>query len=125
MNSIPKKVAVLGSTGSVGEQALDVARRFGMQVVALSANQNVERVEAQAREFGVRAAAMADPVAAEALRLKLADTDVCVYCGADGICQMISDTDADLAVNSIIGTAGLLPSLAVIDSCKDLALANL
>jgi len=119
-----KKIAVLGSTGSVGEQALDVARTSHMQVVAISANRNEARVEEQAREFGVQAVAMADEKAAAGLRLRLADTDIRVYSGSEGICEMIRSLSCDVILNSIIGEAGLLPTLAVIDSGTRLALAN-
>ena len=119
-----KNIAVLGSTGSVGEQALDVADKFGMRVSAISANRNVKRAEEQARKFGVRAVAMADAQAASDLKARLADTDVKVYSGDDGICQMIAEEKRDVVLNSIIGEAGLLPTLAVIDSGSRLALAN-
>ena len=119
-----KRVAVLGSTGSVGLQALDVAERMNMRVTAISANRNTKQVEAQARKFGVISAAMADESAAAELKLLLADTDVKVYGGSDGICEMIGKEKRDVVLNSIIGEAGLLPSLAVIDSGARLALAN-
>ena len=119
-----KNVAVLGSTGSVGEQALDVADKHGMQVTAISANNNFKRAEEQARKFGVRAVAMADEDAAKELKVRLADTDTKIYCGADGICDMIRSEKRDVVLNSIIGEAGLLPTLAVIDSGARLALAN-
>ncbi len=119
-----KNIAVLGSTGSVGEQALDVADKFGMRVSAISANKNVKRAEEQARKFGVAAVAMADKQAAHDLKVRLADTDIKVYCGEDGICQMIMSEKRDVVLNSIIGEAGLLPTLAVIDSGSRLALAN-
>ena len=119
-----KSIMLLGSTGSVGLQAADVARAQNYEVRALCANNNFIKVEEQIREFGVKAAAMTDIAAAAELKLRTRDLPVRIYSGHDGICQMISDTDADLAVNSIIGTAGLLPTLAVIDSGKDLALAN-
>lgn len=119
-----KSIMLLGSTGSVGLQAADVARAQNYEVRALCANNNFIKVEEQIREFGVKAAAMTDIAAAAELKLRTRDLPVRIYSGHDGICQMISDTDADLAVNSIIGTAGLLPTLAVIDSRKDLALAN-
>ena len=119
-----KTVAVLGSTGSVGEQALDVADKHGMRVSAISANNNFKRAEEQARKFGVRAVAMADENAAKELKTRLADTDTNVYCGADGICDMILSEKRDVVLNSIIGEAGLLPTLAVIESGSRLALAN-
>ena len=119
-----KNIAVLGSTGSVGEQALDVADKFGMRVSAISANKNVKRAEEQARKFGVRCVAMADESAAADLKIRLADTDVRVYSGDDGICQMIASEKRDVVLNSIIGEAGLMPTLAVIDTGSRLALAN-
>ena len=121
---IKKNIAVLGSTGSVGEQALDVADKFGMRVSAISANRNVKRAEEQARRFNVSAVAMADEAAAAELRLRLADTDTKIFAGERGICEMISAEKRDVVLNSIIGEAGLLPTLAVIDSGTRLALAN-
>ncbi len=119
-----KNIAVLGSTGSVGEQALDVADKFGMRVSAISANKNFKRVEAQARKFKVSSVAMADECAAKELKTRLSDTSTKVYCGEDGICQMIAEDRRDVVVNSIIGEAGLLPTLATIESGARLALAN-
>ena len=84
-------VTVLGPTGSVGEQAMDVARQTGAAVNAICANRNARRVEEQAREFRVRACAMSDERAAADLRLRLADTDIRVYAGTDGICEMLSE----------------------------------
>lgn len=118
------KISVLGSTGSVGEQALDVAAKFGYQVNSLSANKNAKRVEEQARRFNVKSVAMADEAAASDLRTRLSDTDIKVYSGDNGICEMISADNAETIVNSIIGEAGLLPTLAVIDNGARLALAN-
>ncbi|MBQ8850295.1 MAG: 1-deoxy-D-xylulose-5-phosphate reductoisomerase [Clostridia bacterium] len=119
-----KNIAILGSTGSVGEQAIDVAEKLNMNVSALSAGRNFLRVEEQARKFGVKRVAMADADAASELRVRLADTDTKVYSGEKGICEMIAAEHRDVALNSIIGEAGLLPSLAVIDSGARLALAN-
>ncbi len=116
--------AILGSTGSVGEQAIDVARQHHIEITALSANKNWKRVAEQARELQVRAAAMTDFRAAADLRLALADTNIKVYGGEDGLLEMIHETPADFAVNSILGEAGLRPTLAVLDSGKHLALAN-
>lgn len=119
-----KTMMILGSTGSVGEQAIDVARRDGIRVSAISANSNAKRVEEQAREFGVGFCAMADESAARELKTRLADTSIKVLSGKEGICEMISLAPADVALNSIIGEAGLEPTLAIIDSGKRLALAN-
>ena len=115
---------ILGSTGSVGEQAIDVARQHGIAVRGLSADRNWRRVEQQARELCVPLVAMADEQAAGELRTALADTDIRVFAGAHGIEEMIRESDADAAVNATLGEAGLMPSLAVLDSGKDLALAN-
>ena len=123
-NESPKVVSVLGSTGSVGEQALDVADKFGYKVTSISANKNFKRVEEQARKFNVSFVAMADEEAAKELSVRLADTSVKVFCGDDGICEMISKDSAETVVNSIIGEAGLMPTLSVIDKGARLALAN-
>ena len=119
-----KTISVLGSTGSVGEQALDVADKFGIRVSCVSANKNSKRVEEQARKFSLSAVAMADEEAAADLKVRLADTNVKVYAGESGICEMVGEQKQDTVVNSIIGEAGLLPTLAVIDSGARLALAN-
>ena len=119
-------VTILGSTGSVGEQAVDVALANGICVNALSANKNARRVEEQARRLQVKACAMADAQAAKDLKLALGDTNVRVYAGMDGICEMIGEhygTD-EVVVNSIIGEAGLRPTLATLSANKRLALAN-
>lgn len=115
---------VLGATGSVGEQALEVAAAKRIRICGLSANKNYKRLEAQARRFHPYAVAMSDEEAAAALKICLSDTDVKVYSGSDGICHMIEETDADAAVNAILGKAGLMPTLSVISSGKRLALAN-
>ena len=119
---------VLGSTGSVGTQAIDVAKKEGIKVLALSADSNVKLIESQARELGVSACAMSNENAAKELKIRLADTDIKVYSGKDGICSMIHDIDScggnTVAINSIVGGAGLLPTLAVLNSGKRLALAN-
>ena len=124
MKELEKNIAVLGSTGSVGEQALDVADKFGLHVSSVSANTNSKRVEEQARKFSLSSVAMADERAAADLRVRLADTGVKVYAGESGICEMVANEKQDTVVNSIIGEAGLLPTLAVIDSGARLALAN-
>jgi 1-deoxy-D-xylulose-5-phosphate reductoisomerase len=123
LNSRPS-ILVLGSTGSVGTQALDVALRLNFPVDGICAHRNVAAVEQQARAFGVRVCAMADESAANELKIKLADTSTKVLGGMSGILDMIRESDAEIAVNSMLGEAGLLPTLAVIESGKQLALAN-
>ena len=122
-NEMPS-LALLGATGSIGTQALDVARYHKIKIKALSANTNVKAVEAQVREFGVEYCAMADEASARSLRLSLADTDTKVYAGEDGICAMISECGADTVLNSIVGKAGLLPTVTALNCGKKLALAN-
>ena len=119
-----KTISVLGATGSVGRQALDVARARGYRVDFLSANRDSQGVEELAREFKPFAVAMADGAAASDLKTRLADTDIRVLEGEDGICDGIRESHSDAVVNSILGEAGLIPTLAVIDSGKRLALAN-
>lgn len=119
-----RKVIVLGSTGSVGTQALDVAEKEGHTVDAVSANRDVKALETQVRKFGCRFCAMADENAAKDLKERLADTPVKVFSGAEGVTDMIHESDAEVALNSIIGEAGLLPTIAAINSGKRLALAN-
>ena len=117
-------VILLGSTGSVGEQAVDVARRMHFKVAALSAQKNWQRVEEQARALGVSSVAMTDEAAAVQLKTALADTDIRVYGGQNGLLDMIRTTDATFALNAILGSAGLLPTLAALETGKHLALAN-
>lgn len=117
-------ILVLGSTGSVGEQALDVAAQCGIRVCGLSAHKSWKRVAEQARTFGVAAVAMTDEGAARELRAALADTAIKIYAGNDGLLEMIRESSASFAVNAILGEAGLLPTLAVIESGMNLALAN-
>ena len=118
-----KSLVILGSTGSIGTQALEVCRRDGYKVVALAAGSNVELLEAQAREFNVKAVAVFNEEKANELKIKLADTDVKVLSGVEGVCA-VAEMEADIALNSIVGIAGLRPTLAAIESGKDIALAN-
>ncbi len=119
-------VTILGSTGSVGEQAIDVARQTGARVNALCANRNARRVEEQAREFGVLACAMSDEAAAADLKQRLSDTEIRVYAGMDGVCEMISEQygEDEVVLNSVLGEAGLRPTVATLEAGKKLALAN-
>lgn len=119
-------LTILGSTGSVGEQAVDVALAHAIPVNALSANRNAKRVEEQARLLSVKACAMADETAARDLKERLADTDIKVYSGASGIEEMLSLDFGpnETVVNSILGEAGLKPTLATLKAKKRLALAN-
>ena len=117
-------MTVLGATGSVGLQALDVAREQGIPVTALSANRSVTETEALVREFSPAACAMADETAAAELRIRLADMPVRIYSGAEGICAMIEEHGGDVVLNSIVGRAGLEPTLTALRTGRRLALAN-
>ena len=123
------ELMILGSTGSVGTQAIDVAMRENIPVLALSADKNSKLIEEQARALKVRACAMNDVLAANDLKVRLADTNIKVYGGKEGICEMIESVSSDngkpvTAINSIVGGAGLMPTLSVLRSGKTLALAN-
>lgn len=119
-----KTIAILGATGSVGTQAQQVARHRGYKVDFISAGNNFIAAEAAAREFIPSSVAMADERAASELRIRLADTPIRVLSGEEGICQGISESKCQTVVNSILGEAGLAPTLATIDAGKRLALAN-
>ena len=119
-----KTIAILGATGSVGTQAQDVARARGYKVDFLSANRDYIAAEQAAREFLPTAVAMADEAAAAELRCRLADTSIKVLSGEEGIRLGVLESKSDVVVNSILGEAGLAPTLAVIDAGKRLALAN-
>ena len=119
-------ISILGSTGSVGQQALDVAIKNGIRVNCLSANDNVDLIERQARALCVRACAMANRDAAKELKRRLFGTNIDVYAGMDGICERaIQKYSAnEIVLNAIIGASGLRPTLAVLGAGKKLALAN-
>lgn len=119
-----KKLSILGSTGSIGMQALEVARKCGFEITALSASSNVDALEAQVREFKPKVAAMVDEQSAQILKLKVADTNTKIASGIKGVCECATQLNADIVLNSIVGIAGLLPTLDAIDAGKDIALAN-
>ena len=118
-----KSMVILGSTGSIGTQALDVARLRNFTVRALTSNSNIDLLEEQIREFKPEIAAVADENRAAELRIKVADTDTKVLGGEEGICAA-AQLDADKVLNSIVGIAGLKPTLAAIEAGNDIALAN-
>lgn len=120
-----KKISVLGSTGSIGVQALDVIRDKGYTAVALAANgSNLELVEKQVREFKPRVVAINNEEKAKELKLKISDTDTLVLANGEGIIEAAAEESADIVLNAIVGIAGLKPTLAAIKSKKDIALAN-
>ena len=117
-------ISVLGSTGSIGRQSLDVIAACGMQVSALTANRDVARMEEQARAFSPALVAMMDPAAARELRVRLADTDIRVAEGAEGLLEAASIPQADTVITAVMGIVGLEPTLAAIHAGKRIALAN-
>ncbi len=118
-----KKLIILGSTGSIGTQALEVCRRDGYKVTALAAGSNIELLEKQAREFKPLTVAVFDEQKAKALKIKLADTNIKVLSGVEGVCE-VAEGVGDIVLNSIVGIAGLRPTLSAIDAGKTIALAN-
>lgn len=118
-----EKLIILGSTGSIGVQALEVARKQNIKITALASGKNARLMEQQAREFLPKVAIMSDEAAAKDLKIKLKDTNVKVLCGVDAICEAVHG-EGDTVLNSIVGIAGLKPTMATIESGKILALAN-
>lgn len=119
-----KSLAILGSTGSIGVQSLDVCRKCGYSVKALTAFSSTDTIEAQAREFRPEVVALVDEKAAADLKIKLADTDIKVLSGVEGVCECASLESADTVLNSVVGMAGLKPTLTAIQAKKKIALAN-
>lgn len=119
-----KRVSVLGSTGSIGLQSMDVARKHGLDIQALAANSNYKKLAEQAREFSPEMVCIFDERYYSALKSELADTNVKVLCGMDGLCEIAADKGNDIVLNSVVGMVGLLPTLTAIENGKDIALAN-
>ena len=119
-----QKLTILGSTGSIGTQALDVVTKRGYEVVALTASTNVGVIEKQIRQYRPKFAAMADEKSAAELKLAVADTDTKVLSGMEGVCECASLNEADTVLNSVVGIAGLRPTLCAIEQGKNIALAN-
>lgn len=119
-----KTISILGATGSVGTSAANVARKSSLNVDFISVDKNISGAEALAREFSIPTVAVRDEAAARSLRTSLSDTNTRVLCGEEGILCGIAESNSEVAVNSILGMAGLKPTLAVIDAKKRLALAN-
>ncbi len=121
-----KKIVVMGSTGSIGTQTLEIAREHKDElcVVALSANKSVDLIEKQAREFAPKIVAMADEMAANELSERLKDTKVRVVSGMDGLIEAASMKEADIVVTAMVGMIGIRPTIAAIEAGHDIALAN-
>ena len=120
-----KNITVLGSTGSIGTQTLEVVREIGgINIVALPANRNVELLEKQAREFKPKMVCIMDEKCALDLKARLKDTDIEVVSSMDGLIAAATHPDADTIVNSVVGNIGLRPTVEAIKAGKDIALAN-
>ena len=117
-------ISILGSTGSIGRQTLDVAEQLGLRVAALTANSNVERMEAQCRKFRPRLAVMTEEAAAKELAVRLQDTSVKVLAGTDALVDAAVIPEAETVVTAVVGMVGLKATLAAIREKKRIALAN-
>lgn len=118
-----KNIVILGSTGSIGTQTLDVCRMHGFGVKALSAGSNVELLEKQAREFHPEYVCIFHEEYYPDMKQRLSDTDIKVLCGMDGLCEL-ARMECDIVVNSVVGMVGLVPTLEAAKSGNDIALAN-
>ena len=119
-----KNISVLGSTGSIGVKALKIAKNLGISVKGLSVFNNIALLEEQIREFNPEKVAVFDEKAAEILKKNVADLNVKVLCGMDGLCKIATIDCVDMVLNSVSGMIGLKPTLCAIDAGKNIALAN-
>ena len=120
-----KKISILGSTGSIGTQTLDIARlNHDVDVVALSAHKNIDLLEKQIREFKPQVAAVWEETDANSLSDRVKDLDVKVCFGMEGLIEVASISDADIVVTAVVGMIGIGPTIAAIKAKKDIALAN-
>ena len=117
-------ISILGSTGSIGRQTLSVAEHLGVQVCALTANGNVDRIEEQARKFQPKLCVMMDPEAADELKKRLSSTGIAVRSGMDGLIEAASMDEAETVITAVMGMVGLRPTLAAIQAKKRIGLAN-
>ena len=117
-------ITILGSTGSIGRQTLSVAEHLGVRVAAITANENVERMEEQARKFLPRLCVMGSEEAAERLQQKLTGLPVTVKWGMEGLMEAATIPDADVVITAVMGMGGLRPTLAAIEAKKRIGLAN-
>lgn len=119
-----KTISILGSTGSIGRQSLEVIAALGFSVGALTAYKSVDLLERQARQFKPRLVAVIDPDAAADLKVRLADTGIKVLSGQEGVVEAATLPEANTVITAVVGVAGLVPTLAAIDAGKRIALAN-
>ena len=119
-----KHLSILGATGSIGTQTIDILSSIDAEVVALTTNRNIKLLEQQARALHPKLCVAFDETAAHDLKIALADTDITVMSGMDGLVAAATHPDCDTVVTAVVGMVGLLPTLAAIDAGKDIALAN-
>lgn len=119
-----KHLSILGATGSIGTQTIDILSSIDAEVVALTTNRNIKLLEQQARALHPKLCVAFDETAARDLKIALADTDITVMSGMDGLVAAATHPDCDTVVTAVVGMVGLLPTLAAIDAGKDIALAN-
>lgn len=119
-----KTITILGSTGSIGRQTLSVADELGLRVAALTAERNVDLMEAQCRKYRPKLAVLTDEAAAEELKVRLADMNIRVLAGAEALCEAAALPEADTVVVAVCGFAALRPTLTAIHEKKRIALAN-
>ena len=120
-----KKIAILGSTGSIGTQTLDIVRAQGdLQVTAMAAGHNIDLFEQQIREFMPKNVALWEEKDALDLKARVADLGVKVHYGMEGLMEIAADPDSEILVTAIVGMLGLRPTVAAIQSGKNIALAN-
>ncbi len=119
-----KTITILGSTGSIGRQTLSVADELGLRVAALTAERNVDLMEAQCRQYRPKLAVLADKTAAEELKVRLADMNIRVLAGCEALCEAAALPEADTVVIAVCGFAALRPTLTAIHEKKRIALAN-
>ena len=120
-----KKIAIIGSTGSIGTHTLEIVRANGdIQVTALAAGRNVDLLERQIREFSPRVACLWDEKKADELRARTADLPVKILAGMEGLVEVAAGTDCEILVTAVVGMIGIRPTIAAIEAGKDIALAN-
>ncbi len=119
-----RSVSILGSTGSIGTQALEVCEVHGIEVKALAAKRNEELLEKQVRKFKPKLVCLYDENAYRGMKIRLADLSVQLVTGMEGLCEAATLPEADIILNSVVGMIGLQPTLAAIHAGKDIALAN-
>ncbi len=119
-----KKISILGSTGSIGTQALEVCEKHGFEVIALAAHSSVELLEQQTRKFNPKYVCIYNESKYAELKERLRDLPVQIFTGMEGLCFVSALEEADIILNSVVGMVGLLPTLKAIEAGKDIALAN-